>query len=424
MTLEERRERLKHVQSGKAFATGYELLYRGTLKPFEVWQIPIEALVYNPFNGRIGSVVKSFEKKDHALDPENPKDAEVIEKFLWESKEDSNKKTYESIKRTGQIKVGIVTADGLIIDGNRRCSLMNRVRKDPHATQEEKDRCAYFKAVILPENAEQKDIMQLETSFQMGEDAKVDYNPIEKYLKCRDLEAVGFTRDEIANFMGITKKEVDTDLEILELMDQYLSYFSYDGIYTMAEGHEDSFQKLNTALKQYRSGVATMWDFTEQDINDLTAISFDYIRMGLPQDDIRDIFRKPGKNSSIFGNKDRWQRLRNKHDEIIESVPEEDIDDVFARSTGNDLTALLKARDNAWKKKTEEELTKIFKEAQDEVDSENKANAPVELINKAQNALASINPESQGFAKNAATILSGLKSLIDLANNLQKAAEK
>ena len=93
MTLEERRERLKHVQSGKPFATGYELLYRGSLKPFEVWQIPIEALVYNPFNGRIGSVVKSFQKKDHALDPENPKDAEVIEKFLWESKEDSNKRT-------------------------------------------------------------------------------------------------------------------------------------------------------------------------------------------------------------------------------------------------------------------------------------------------------------------------------------------
>ena len=95
----------------------------------------------------------------------------------------------------------------------------------------------------------------------------------------------------------------------------------------MAEGHEDSFQKLNAALKQYRSGVAAMWDFTEEDINDLTAISFDYIRMGLPQDDIRDIFRKPGKNSSIFGNKDRWQRLKGKHDEIIDSVPEEDIDD-------------------------------------------------------------------------------------------------
>ena len=90
----------------------------------------------------------------------------------------------------------------------------------------------------------------------MGEDEKVDYNPIEKYLKCKDLEDAGFTRDEIASFMGINKKEVDQNIEILELMDMYLSFYEYDGIYTMAEGHEDSFQKLNIALKQYKSGVA------------------------------------------------------------------------------------------------------------------------------------------------------------------------
>ena len=76
-----------------------------------------------------------------------------------------------------------------------------------HIFQEEKDRCKFFKAVILPESATKKDILQLETSFQMGEDEKVDYNPIEKYLKCKDLEDAGFTRDEIASFMGINKKE-------------------------------------------------------------------------------------------------------------------------------------------------------------------------------------------------------------------------
>ena len=59
---------------------------------------------------------------------------------------------------------------------------MNKIRKGIKSTQEEKDRCAFFKAVILPENATKKEILQLETSFQMGEDAKVDYNPIEKYL--------------------------------------------------------------------------------------------------------------------------------------------------------------------------------------------------------------------------------------------------
>lgn len=52
-----------------------------------------------------------------------------------------------------QIKFGIVSSDGVIIDGNRRASLMNKILKDPHSIQEEKDRCKFFKAVILPESA-------------------------------------------------------------------------------------------------------------------------------------------------------------------------------------------------------------------------------------------------------------------------------
>lgn len=72
---------------------------------------------------------------------------------------------------------------------------MNKILKDPHSIQEEKDRCKFFKAVILPESATKKDILQLETSFQMGEDEKVDYNPIEKYLKCKDLEDAGFIQE-------------------------------------------------------------------------------------------------------------------------------------------------------------------------------------------------------------------------------------
>ena len=50
----ERKEVLKSVQKGEPFATGYQLLYRGVLKPFKVWEIPMEALIYNQYNGRIG----------------------------------------------------------------------------------------------------------------------------------------------------------------------------------------------------------------------------------------------------------------------------------------------------------------------------------------------------------------------------------
>ncbi len=412
MNQKERKETLKEVQKGKPFATGYQLLYRGVLQPFDVWEIPLDALIYNPYNGRIGSVVKSYEKQSHKLDPEQSQDVALIEAFLWDSKREANKITLDSLRKTGQIKFGIVSSDGMIIDGNRRASLMNKIRKDPKSTQEEKDRCSYFKAVILPENASKKEILQLETSFQMGEDEKVDYNPIEKYLKCKDLEDEGFTRDEIASFMGITKKDVDLDLEILDLMDQYLSFYEYDGIYTMAEGHEDSFQKLNTALKQYKAGVSNMWAYTEQDLTNLLGVAFDYIRLNLPQDDIRDIFRKPTPtNDSIFGSKERWERFFEQHVENVGSIVEKPIEEYVRGAQGVDVTPCLQARDADWREAMSKSLTDAIKEAQDEIDSQLRSSAPVLLINKAISALTSIDCKSKGFKANIQEISGGLDRL-------------
>ena len=420
MLRQERIELLKSVQKKIAYANGYPLLYRGVLQPCQVWEIPMEALIYNQYNGRIGSVVKSYEKQSHTLNPEDENDAALIEKILWNSKLDANKNTLESLKKTGQIKFGIVSSDGVIIDGNRRASLMNRIRKDIKSTQEEKDRCAFFKAVILPENATKKEILQLETSFQMGEDAKVDYNPIEKYLKCKDLEDATFTKDEIASFMGITKKDVEQNLEILDLMNQYLSFYEYDGIYTMAEGHEDSFQKLNIALKQYKSGVANMWNYTEEDLNNLMAVAFDYIRLNLPQNDIRDIFRKPSQNNgSIFSSKERWERFFEKHEANMESFQEKPVEEYTKDATGDDITPCLQARDAAWRKKIETTLTDTFKEAQDEIDSQLRSSAPILLVSKAQGALNSIDSNTASFKSNGKQLLAGLEKLITTAEELK-----
>jgi hypothetical protein len=255
----------------------------------------------------------------------------------------------------------------------------------------------------------------------MGEDEKVDYNPIEKYLKCKDLEDANFTRDEIANFMGITKKEVDTYLEILDLMDQYLAFYEYDGIYTMAEGHEDSFQKLNIAIKQYKAGVSNMWDFSDEDLNNLMGVAFDYIRLGLNQSDIRDLFRKPSQTaSSIFGGKNRWERFFDKHQEILSNFSEKTVDECLRDVDGPDITPRLQARDEEWRKAIQTPLVENFENAQDEVNSQIRAASPVNLIKKAQSALDSIDGHSSGFTQHTDSIIAGLNELIKKAESLKR----
>jgi hypothetical protein len=155
--------------------TGIRIRYKGEIKEFNAYKIPLEYLIYNKYNGRIGSSVKSYEKQYHEIDAENPKHKEIIEKFLWDSKVERNNTTEKNLVLNGQKRHGIVTADGVIIDGNRRAMLLNRIYANRDEWQKENnvENCQYFISVILPEDADPKEIQRLETTYQMGEDEKL-----------------------------------------------------------------------------------------------------------------------------------------------------------------------------------------------------------------------------------------------------------
>ena len=98
MTSDERKQILQKIHAeSEPYTTGIPLVYHGERKQFNVYRIPLNILTYNPYNGRIGSVVKSFERQHHTLNPNDSNDIKIIEKFLWESKEQANKKTMESL---------------------------------------------------------------------------------------------------------------------------------------------------------------------------------------------------------------------------------------------------------------------------------------------------------------------------------------
>ena len=191
----------------------------------------------------------------------------------------------EDLVENGQLRYGIVTADGVIIDGNRRASLLNRAyrEREKHGwTTTDVEKCRYFNAIILPQNADERDLQQLETMYQMGEDDKLDYNPIEKYLKCEDLKRVGFDNDEIAKMMSVKKSDIDKWLATLPYMKKYLEILGYDEMYPMLDGLEDQFLTLSSAMKDWRAhGKITKncdWEYTDTDIDDLELICYDYMR--------------------------------------------------------------------------------------------------------------------------------------------------
>lgn len=407
MNAEQRIEKLREIVDDNAsvVSTGVPLRYQGETQRVPVYKIPLEYLVYNKYNGRISSSVKAFEHKNHSLDPENHDDIHIIEEFLWNSKPDRNKKTMNDIVENGQMRHGIVTADGVIIDGNRRASLLNRAyhQRDQYGfSLAQVDKCRFFNAIILPKNATQRDIQQLETMYQMGEDDKLDYNAIEKYLKCQDLKDLNFDDDEVSKMMGISKSEVPKMIATLDLMKEYLSTFGYDEMYPLLEHMEDQFLTLTKAIKDWTDrGALTQkcnWEYTDSDIDDLKLICYDYIRSGQEGKEFRRIC-KPGKDGAIFQDEHIWEDFRDAHFETVESASADDpsVDEVLSEHPYQDPVDVLQARDKAWTQKISNNFKRNLRYNVSRLDDKLDDAKPKEILKKVKGLLESIDTDQDGF---------------------------
>lgn len=280
--------------------------YNGKLEPFDVVQIPLSKLIYNKYNGRIKSAVLSYESLRGDIDPTNQDDRRIIENYLFESAENRNEKTIQSLKDYGQQEIGIVTNDLIIIDGNRRASLLSKLHREGNPVD-------YFKAIVLPDNLNQNklEIIKLETNYQMGVDNKVEYKPIEKYLRCKELiePPHSISIEEIARLMGEKKYRINQWLDILSLMEEYLVYLDSPNVYTRLDKKEGHFVDLNRYLNQY------------SETDELKEVYFDFIRIGLPVQRAR-VLGNPKDNQSLYSNSDLWKPFYVEHKLIKSTLSE------------------------------------------------------------------------------------------------------
>lgn len=424
----ERKTKLTEIQSHTPEAVNaLKLPYQGETRTFNVYKIPIEFLVFNKENGRIASLVKSYIREHSTIDVETEEGSELIAKFLYSAHKDRNDITRQDIINNGQLQYGIVTSDGVIVDGNRRVTLLISIANDKTIAQPVRDRCKFFLAAILPEEANPKDILRLETQFQMGADGKVDYNPIEKYLHAVDMLSKDFTVDEIKSYMGFKKvQDVKQAIEIVKLMDEYLAAYDYEGIYTqIPSGAEDRLLKLNDAIKRIKEG-GIPWiptDGKDEVITDLKTICFDFIRLGEHnQEEYRAIMQG---NYSFLANEAIWRQFVKSYFDKVDEVPEEaSTEEVLETSKSDeDSTRLLRARDNKWKSTVKEVVSEAYTESKISLENNKDKDEPLKLLKKAINALFSINHETIRTAENKAELVHKVEDILELIKGIKKDIE-
>jgi hypothetical protein len=388
-----------------------------------VYVIPVEFLIFNQYNGRIGTFVKTHEKLHGPVNASSEDGENIIVDFLWRSAEKRNIQTMRSLKENGQQEYGIVTKDGVVIDGNRRCMLLKKIAK------EDREGIAYFRGVILDETLESnpKEIRKLETTYQMGVDEKVDYSPIEKYLKCQDLSQ-DFTKEDIAKMMGEKTSDIQKYLEILDLLEDYLKVCDAEGMYTRLEDEkvEGPFVDLRTYISQYEKGrvVGKNWSPQKTDIAELKEIYFDYIRAGMrTADGIRNI-GSPAKDKGFFTKKDVWENFRDTHFESVEEVvnSEKTLEDLIRERPGESPESISKARDNDFKVKVKSSLKRNLGTTKGKLDDLVDNDQPMVLLQRAINALESIDTDIDDFeSKEVLGLMDKIRKMSDIhCKNLKK----
>lgn len=211
-----------------------KMVVDGLTETYPIYQVRLSNLFFNDQNDRIATWLSQFraENGDVAL---NKDDLEayndIIQGFITESNPERLKQTQINIALLGQQKYGVVLNDGRIIDGNRRFSCLRNLAKD-------NPQFNYFETVILDRDYEHsaKQIKMLELQIQIGEEARVDYNPIDKLVGIyRDVRESGLlTIEEYAKSTNQTTRDVERQLELAELLVEFLEAINAPGKFYLA----------------------------------------------------------------------------------------------------------------------------------------------------------------------------------------------
>lgn len=401
-----RKNKLTDIKASAESQGKQKLYYMGETQSFDVYRIDLDHLIYNRHNGRIEAEMLTWEQENAA--PIGTYDDELHDRigtFLWDSNKGRNKATLADLRGKGQQKPGIVSLDGVIIDGNRRAMLLRKLELETKTKQ-------YFDAIILPHAYadNQAEIVRLETQYQLGEDAKVEYGPLQKYLHARRLhDDLNISADEIDTLMSEARGNTKKLLEIMQLMDDYLEHIGCPKLYLMLKDSdgtkEGMFVDLHADLKRIKSGKAKIpWAF-DPDIDplQLRLIQFDYIRLG-DFADAKKVYREishQGKDRNFFANKDIWEQFRDSHSAEIDPITMEiGTLEAYIAADPDAFTSKLdaaRARDNAWSAKVTAQMKRNFGQSSYKLNLATEILKPGEYLKRAKDQLDKIDLDSEGL---------------------------
>ncbi|MCB9958437.1 MAG: hypothetical protein H6843_07545 [Rhodospirillaceae bacterium] len=216
-----------------------------------------DSLFYRTDNGRILLEIREY-CRDHAIAVEDLKALEAtapiqaaLHDLLMDKASDETASILAELERHAvQTEPLLITADGVVVNGNRRLASMRALhRRDP-------TRYAAFAqvlAAVLPAGTTTTDIEFIEADLQMAPDLKLGYGWVNRRLKLRD-HARDLPRELVVDAYRLQDAgAIDRELAELELAERYLDYAGKPGAYGEVADAEDRFVALHQILSEQKN---------------------------------------------------------------------------------------------------------------------------------------------------------------------------
>jgi hypothetical protein len=231
--------------------------YQNSSQPLTVVRIPIDLPVYRMANGRTRTeqlkyvrqhgVSQNFFSAGQENVEAQQAQHEILRGFSQDGT-DSITPIYEVLREVGkQTEPILITAIGVVINGNRRLAAMRELYSNSSGTYQS---FSHINCIVLPTITE-KEIKEIELKLQMQPETKLPYTWVNEALTIRDLLQSGFTRDEIARDMRRKQpSEIDSILQALAHAEVYLKdWRRQPQDYDLVEGNKQLFADMAKHLR-------------------------------------------------------------------------------------------------------------------------------------------------------------------------------
>lgn len=262
-----RDERLRRIADlAEVGAPTHFVPYRGGYLRAPVVEVPHHLLVYRVENGRLIAELAEHARA-HGQDlktlGETQESAPVqalLHGFLLDKARDARGPVFQELQRQAQqTEPLLVTADGVLVNGNRRLAAMRALLSSEPA------RYGSFGAVsaaILPADADLGDLEAMETALQLAPDTKLAYGWVNRRLKMRrQKDELGLSVEAMmAAYRFTDPADLDRELAELALAEDYLDAFCHQpGRYSLIANAEALFVGLRERLEGLPASLRRLW---------------------------------------------------------------------------------------------------------------------------------------------------------------------